>query len=356
MCAALPHGDPLMSTTDVIEQQAATPEEDDLFESARMSFGDHLEELRACLIRAIAGVFIAMCVCLLFGRSILLFLCKPLFVVQFANGLTPNLQVLSPTAGFTAYLKIAMLSGVILAMPWVLHQVWTFVAAGLYPHERRAVKRFMPISVGLFVLGAAFLYYIVLPIALQFFVTFNKKFDAFDLTPTAFQSLVLGTEEQAGTVEESEPLPASIPVLTKDPKDPKPGDMWVSGSTRTLKVRTKNETLSMQLAVGDSPPLMQSQFAIDFYMSFVLMLMLAFGVAFETPIVVTFLVWTGITPAPLLERSRRYVLFAMVVLAAVFTPPDVISQVLLAGPMYALFEIGLLAGKRLQARSTTEGA
>ena len=90
---------------------------------------------------------------------------------------------------------------------------------------------------------------------------------------------------------------------------------------------------------------LHSQFALDFYISFVLMLALAFGIAFETPVVVFFLAWTGIVTTAAMGRARRYVLFATVILAAMLTPPDVISQLLLAGPMYLLFELGIFVAR-----------
>ena len=85
-----------------------------------MSFGDHLEELRSCLVRALLGVVAATIFALIFGKEILNFICLPLLIVQYVNKLPPQLQVLAPAAGFTAYLKIGLLSGLILAMPWVL--------------------------------------------------------------------------------------------------------------------------------------------------------------------------------------------------------------------------------------------
>ena len=109
--------------------------------------------------------------------------------------------------------------------------------------------------------------------------------------------------------------------------------------------------LSISLETGVSGHVMRSQFAIDFYISFVLMLALAFGIAFETPIVVFFLGWTGIVPTATMVRGRRYVLLGTLVASAILTPPDIISQMLLAGPMYLLFELGIGIARLVERRS-----
>ena len=98
---------------------------------------------------------------------------------------------------------------------------------------------------------------------------------------------------------------------------------------------------------------MHSQFALDYYISFVLMLALAFGIAFETPIVVFFLSWSGLVPTAKMARGRRYVVLGVIITSAMLTPPDVISQLLLAGPMYLLFEIGLLVARATERKATT---
>jgi len=324
--------------------------------TTRMSFGDHLDELRTCVIRALVGVAVATVITMMFGKEILLLICRPLWVVQYANGLQPSLQALSPTAAFSAYLKIAFLSGLILAMPWVLHQGWRFVAAGLFPHEKRFVRRLIPTSMGLFAVGVIFLYFLVLPIVLNFFIWFNKAFAEGSFRPTGFQSLLL-----AGANEPAEPTgwesALQVPVLRENPKAPKPGDIWINAVHRRLIVQTSEGVLSTALLPGEADSPMQSQFAIDAYLSFVLMLALAFGIAFETPLAVFFLAWSGVVTRTRMARGRRYILLIIVILAAVITPPDVVSQLMLAVPMYLLFELGLWAARFVEGKyPTAKGA
>jgi len=300
------------------------------------------------MILALAGVAIASMACLIVGKYILAFIYKPLLVIQHANGLTPELMALSPTAAFTSYLKIGFLAGLIVAMPWVLLQAWRFVGTGLYEHERRFVRRLAPASVGLFFIGVLFVYYIVLPVVLQFFVSFNRSFPMYDLSPSAFQKLLLPDSQPDETAPTATTAPLRLPVLKEDPPQPAVGDTWINETSRRIVTRTPQGVLSVGLEPGAVATIVQSQFAIDFYVSFVLMLALAFGIAFETPIVVFFLAWTGLISTIAMRNARRYVLFATAVLAAILTPPDVISQILLAGPMYLLFELGLLVARLVE--------
>lgn len=315
-----------------------------------MSFGDHLDELRRCLIRALIGVALALAVTLTFGREILEIIFRPLWTVQFANGLQPNLQVLAPTDAFMAYLKVSALSALILSMPWLLHQLWRFIAAGLYNRERRFVKSLVWSSSGLFMVGVLFLYYIVLPLVLQFFITFNRAFGVADLSPSALQRVLLPDRTVASETNQSED-PTTLPVRLEDPVEAKPGDSWVNAVTRRLMLKTTDGVWSIPFEAGPTSPAMQSQFAVDQYISFVLMLSLAFGIAFETPVAVCFVAWTGLITTATMAGGRRYVILGTIVAAAVMTPSaDVLNQMLLAVPIYVLFELGLWFARRTERR------
>ena len=299
-----------------------------------MSLGDHLEELRGRLILAFSGLLVGAAICLCFGTRIIKFIEKPYldlfqakavesptkdstielienlfndihqkladdpntpnvsqeteeFVYMFCTEILvalnndPNftfrspsseqispprrLQILRPADGIISYIKIALISGLILSSPWVFYHIWMFVAAGLYPHEKKYVHTAVPFSAALFVTGALFFVLVVAPLTLKFLVKFNEG------------------------------------VL----------DAW-------------------------------SNFTFADYISFITMLMLIFGVAFQTPIAIFFLTKTGLVSINALRRSRKFVLLGIFVVAAMATPPDVVSQVTLAIPLYALFEIGIL--------------
>ena len=314
-----------------------------------MSFGDHLDELRRCLLRGLTGVGIAIIIALFFATDLMAFILQPLLVVLRSHGQRPEVLALSPPETFIVYLKISFLSGLIVAMPWLLYQMWDFVASGLYRHERKFAKTFIPLTAVLFAAGVAFLFVVVLPIVLNFFIAFSNRLDLPELSPSWLQKLVLSVEDQSPTTQptiESE----RIPLLTDDPPGPEPGEIWINTRARELRVMTGEEVLAMPLRSTVSATAVNSQFSLQFYISFALSLALAFGLAFELPVVVVFLSLAGIVRAAEMAKGRRYVLFGIVVAAAMFTPPDVISQILLAIPMMLLFEGGLLAARVLEGR------
>jgi sec-independent protein translocase protein TatC len=244
---------------------ADAKQKQDLLDST-MSLGDHLEELRMRLIRALFGLGIGGVIGLCFAPKIIAFIKIPYDEAMTAvMGEEVALQIISVAGGFVSFVKIGLITGLIISSPWVFYQLWMFVAAGLYPRERRYVYLATPFSAGLFVGGALFFIIVVAPITLKFLVGFNK---------------------------------------------------------RILDVR--------------------SQFTFQHYISFVSHLMLVFGIAFQTPIAIFFLNKTGLVSLQALRRSRKFVLLAVFIVAAMATPPDVISQITLAVPLYLLFELGIV--------------
>jgi sec-independent protein translocase protein TatC len=137
-----------------------------------MSLGDHLEELRARLILAILGLAIALIACLAFGKWIISFIEMPYIK---AMGEQARLQSIAPTDGFTSYMEICMIAAVVIASPWIFYQLWLFISAGLYHHEKRYVHLAVPFSTILFVTGALFFVFIIAPLTLRFLVMFNKS-------------------------------------------------------------------------------------------------------------------------------------------------------------------------------------
>ena len=143
----------------------------DLRNSA-MSLGDHLEELRARLILAITGLAVCTIITFCFGIQIIAFL-----EIPYRQAIPEvGLQTLTPADGFMTYSTIALIAGVIISSPWIFYQLWMFVAAGLYPKEKRYVYAAVPFSAALFIAGTLFFIFVVSPIMLKFFVTFNKDF------------------------------------------------------------------------------------------------------------------------------------------------------------------------------------
>lgn len=315
----------------------------------RMPFGEHLEELRTCLIRALIGVVICTIVSLIFAKGILAFILAPALIVLQAHGERPELLALHPAGPFLLFLKVGFLCGLVISTPWVLYQAWQFVATGLYARERRFARNFAPFGLALFATGVTFMFYIVLPIVLNFFVVFSQGIDLPDLKMSWFQRLLLGEPESTASAPDMA-LDVRFPILDEDPIDPPVGTVWINNLQRRLNVQTPNGVLTVPLSPHSRPRAVSSQYGVQFYISFVFSLALGFGLAFELPVVVILLAVTGLVPTQMMAKGRRYVMFAIVVLAAILTPPDVISQVLLAVPMIVLFEAGLIVARRFERR------
>lgn len=324
----------------------------DQVNATRMAFGEHLEELRSCMLRALVGMLICTVVSLLFAKKILAFIMIPAILVLQDHGETPELLALNPAGPFLIYLKVGFLSGAVISAPWILYQLWTFVSSGLYAKERRFAQRFLPVSMGLFVTGVTFMFFIVLPIVMNFFVSFNQGFDLPELQPNWFHRILLGQAEPQPITADM-PLGPTVPIVGADPLDSPVGSIWINSTRRSFNVQTRNEVWTVPLKLASRARSVSSQYGLQFFISLVFSLALGFGLAFELPVVVVFLAAMGIVSCATMAKGRRYILFGIVVAAAILTPPDVITQILLAVPMYALFEAGLLVARTFERRRAT---
>ena len=142
----------------------------------RMSFGDHIEELRRRVIYGLLGLLVAVIVCFAFGDHIVATLSAPYAATMERLGYDPRMVQLNPIESFAEYCKIALEFALVVSAPWVLYQLWQFVAAGLYPSERRIVQSFAPASIGLFVVGASFMVVVVLSGLLSFLIEVTDWF------------------------------------------------------------------------------------------------------------------------------------------------------------------------------------
>ena len=155
------------------ELESAGAAEDE--SGARMSFFDHLVELRTRLIRSLVSIGLGMVVGMLVAQRVIDFISRPMTEALRANHLEANLYYTSPAGYVGLYLTLGLYLGIALAMPYVLYQIWLFVAPGLYKHERKATVGFIVSSMGLFVCGVAFGYFVLLPQVLTFLVKFANE-------------------------------------------------------------------------------------------------------------------------------------------------------------------------------------
>jgi len=319
--------------------------------TTRMSFSGHLEELRRRLIYAIIGLVVSTVVCFRYGDRIIEVLTTPYCVVMEDLGFDARMIQLNPIESFIEYFKIALKFGVVLASPWILYQLWRFVESGLFPTERKVVKYIAPSSMGLFVVGASFMVLVVLSGLLKFLIAISTWFPLPSHDSFLYKMYAPSPSAEAASSQPA-PLPLNVPVLTTDPPQPTEGQVWFNAHTQRLNVRHQDQTYFQKLQKSGDRQFVQPFFSIAEYLGFVVNLALAFGFGFQIPIVVIFLASTRILSPARIASARKFVILVVAVFAAVLTPtPDVGTMMLLAVPMYLLFEIGLLVSRAVLKRA-----
>jgi len=321
----------------------------------RMTLGEHLQELRGCLIRSLIALALACVVCIWPAKHLLALLVRPLVLALRAHGQPDSLLATNPVENIVVYIKVVVIAALILAGPYALYQFWTFVAAGLYRRERELVRRLTLPSVALFVAGVIFMYFFALLVSLNFLIGFSSWLPLPQARPTAVERVLLRERSAAGTTSypATEAWP-TVPIVTEDPSNPPAGAVWFNLVEHRLKVHQQGQTYSYQFQRDDRRAMVTTHFKIGEYLNFVLVLTIAFGIAFQLPLVVVFLARSGILPVEKLRRYRKPAILAIVVIAGMLAPPDLLSHILLSGPMILLFEIGLLMAARGGKRPTDE--
>ncbi len=294
-------------------------------EGYRMSVGDHLEELRRRVIYGLFGFVIAFIICSIFGEAIVSAFCQPLVMVLQHQRINPQLYVTEVSQSFIVYLKISLIVAGALAGPWMLWQLWMFVAAGLYPRERKTITRYIPLSVGLMIAGMVFVYWVVLPLTLEFFIGFGS-----------------GIEINLPPLPSTQPMVQTLPTVTPlphDPVHPRPYEFWFDDSQQRLKFATADGLVRV-IPFGPEK-LIAPMISLTQYIDMVVALLLTFGLCFQLPLVELTLVRIGILELDTLKRSRRIVYFALSVLAAFIMADVVTGMIALLIPLILLYEFGI---------------
>lgn len=324
-------------------------------EELRMSIGAHLDELRIRLIYSIVALVVAGLVCIWPSQYLLAFLARPVILALERHNQPLTFLATGPTEAFLVYVKVVLIAALVLAGPFIIYQAWQFVAAGLYPKERVWVYKLIWPSLALFALGVAFMYTFVLVVSLNFLIGFTSFFPLPDFSPTALERTLLGERAPTELIADANapPLPP-VPFLLHDPNAPAPGTLWFNENERRLKLRGPDHTWSLRLEPdGIRRSMMTTHFRINEYLSFVLTMTIAFGVAFQLPLVVVFLARSGIVPLKTLRRAWRLVVVVIVLVAGMLAPPDLLSHMLLSVPMILLYLVGLFIAGRT-AKPTDE--
>ncbi|MEM0913342.1 MAG: twin-arginine translocase subunit TatC [Planctomycetota bacterium] len=320
----------------------------------RMSLGEHLGELRTVLIRALIGFIIALAVTFTFGFQLIGLLARPVIQVLTALDYPTTTITTDATAGFmSVYVKVSLIAGLILASPWIIYQLWTFVAAGLYPHEKRAVRIVVPFSIGMAALGIAFNYFVLLPTSLMFFFGWATWYpETTNIAPGPIVRLLTPAYAKQDDTSENtletdppatQPAPLRLPVLETPPDPLIDGMTWIDARQHHIKAvvggRIRVLMLNANRLVTPYPDIAKQ-------INLAAIMTLGTVVAFQLPVVMFILGRTGLIDPGQVRRFRRYAFFGCFALAALLTPADVLSMLILAFPLYALFELGLVLMKK----------
>jgi len=326
-------------------------------DDVRMSFGEHLEELRMRILRLLLGALVGMIACFVISDRLMAYLLWPLDLALAYNHLPRQIVVIDPVENFMVVMKVSIYCGLIVTAPWCLYQLWAFVAAGLYEHEQYWVKKFFPISVVLFFTGVLFCFVVILPLAFTFLLSIRSWVPAPRAQDNVVTRLVLGHREgfHHATTFPSGTAPTSLPVLTGDPTSPVDGQAWIDAPQRRLKVFMDGKVWTTPLTLQESESFITPQLTLAQTVTFVTHLAFGFGIGFQVPVVVVLLAMLHIVSPSVMAGARRYVILGIVVAAAIITPtPDITSQMLLAVPMWLLYEGGLVVARAIVRRRKTE--
>ncbi len=329
----------------------------------QMTVSSHLEELQRRLILTLIGVAVAACVMLVFGKYLVALLCRPLNHAQTTLGLAPQTYTHSPPTGFTVYLKVSLAAGLMVASPWVVYQGWRFIASGLRRSERRIALTLVPFSTVMMIAGILFLYFVMLPVCLWFLLAFASSYpDVGGGEPSLISRLLAQASGPAHAAPDPgggvDPDPVgspgfSLPILTKDPTEPRSGQIWLKVPELVLRFHAQGKTRSI---VPGTTNLMSPLIEIGQYISFVTMLAIGIVVAFQLPVVMLVLGWSGIVAPDWFAQYRRHCVFVCFVLGALLTPADLPSMFLLALPLWGLFEMGLVLMRAVYSKEATDSA
>ena len=310
-----------------------------------MSLGEHLEELRTRLFLGFIGPIVIMAILLFFAADIVEFLCQPVRAALAAAGSDPTLRANDVTEMFGAYIRVAFIGGLILGIPWLFYQLWKFVAPGLYHTERKFVTSLVPGSLVLALVGLAFMYYVMLPLAVYFLVGFagayEKQADGPPIAP-GLSALLQPHEPLKPTT--GVPL-VSFPVLQANPADVPAGTAWIKTPENELRVAVGDGSF-LKVHLAKAGRLVEPLITLGSYISFVMWLSLASAVAFQLPLVMLMLAWATIVDYAILRRGWRWAIMLSVVAGAALSPGgDIFSMIAFTVPLYLLYEFGLLLVK-----------
>jgi sec-independent protein translocase protein TatC len=224
-----------------------------ILKSFFQSFFKHIEELRSRLIKSAGAFVLAFCLCYSFIGKLIPVLIAP----------AGHLVFTAPTDAFSAYMTVGALMALLVASPYIVYQIWAFVGSALKPSEKKFILFFAPLSLLFFLAGAAFAYFLAVPRAYKFLMSFSSDY-------------------------------------------------------------------------------LQPMVTVKNYFGFLAHMIVAFGVAFELPLILAFLAKIGIASPEYLRQKRRHAIIIILIVVTILAPPDIMSQLILAIPLIFLYEVGII--------------
>ncbi|WP_299928119.1 twin-arginine translocase subunit TatC [uncultured Pelagimonas sp.] len=277
---------------------SATEEE---IEDSAAPLIEHLAELRTRLIRAVSAFLVGIILAFVVAEPILQFLLAPIeATLRELGDPSPTLQYTSPQEYLFTLFRISMVFGFALAFPVIAHQLWRFVAPGLYKTEKNAFLPFILASPLMFLLGASFAHFVVTPLAMAFFLGFAD-------VSSIFANLLAGSVQN---------LPDAAAVVPE-----------TDDGIRITFFGKVNESLDITLKF-----------------------IMAFGLCFQLPVLLTLMGKAGMVSAEGLGSVRKYAMIAILILAALVTPPDVVTQLILFTVVYGLYELSIFLVRMVEKR------
>ena len=275
---------------------------------------EHLIELRNRILWSLLAFLVGMVICFTVWNPIFNFLTAPICEALSTRQQDCGLVLIKLQEGFFVAIRISVIGGIALSFPIIGYQMWRFIAPGLYRSERSAFLPFLIASPIMFFLGAAFAYYAVLPIAFNFFLSF-----------------------QQGAGAGVEPV---IDSLT---------GMASPGAAPVVAEGTAKVAQEAHRAVG-----VVFQGSMESYLALTTSFVLAFGLCFQLPVLLTLMGRAGLVTSAGLAGVRRYAVVIILIVAAVVTPPDFMSQLILFAAVYPLYEISIFLVRRFERKKEAE--
>ncbi len=270
---------------------------DDIDDSAAPLL-EHLTELRSRLIYSVMAFLVGMIICFSFGGILLDFLLMPIeATMRNLGNPNPVMQYTAPQEYFFTLIRISVVGGLTLSFPIIAYQLWRFVAPGLYRNEKNAFLPFIIASPVLFLIGAAFAHYVVVPLAMAFFLGFAD-------------------------------LPSFVSALMTEALPPPAGAELLPGAVAGLDLPDTGIDIVFNGKVNET-------------LDITLKMIVAFGVCFQLPVLLTLMGSAGLASSRGLRSTRKYAVVGILIVAALVTPPDVTTQLILFVVVFGLYEISI---------------